>query len=416
MRSPWRGSAMGSSFRSFQLGLAANPGAALIADLLPKDSWFRAWMNCWCPLSESPDSYVLFCGMSALGAYLGRSCFIEIDPGHLLVYPMLNILLIGPSGIGKSRAAGTVDAVYEAQPPGAPLPQIIAGATTMESLHFTDLSFNSHAILKASELANFFSKARYMEPLVPYVTELLDYKASIERRTRSSGMAKVMNPSVTVLGCSTPEWLQEQLPDSATSGGFLARFLLVVEKHKSKIIPLPAKMLSRSQRAQLEHDRARCFRDFGDFLGIHSGPIDLNNEAQDVYTEFCINKKPVTGHLEPFAARSGEMVLRMAMLVALSRKKNIIAGDDVACAIKLYGLTERGLQQVAVPLSPQGKLLAKVLEAIGPSGASQVQVRRAMRSYLSAQDVDRLIESLLASKDITHMDGKFYRTSFGRAA
>ena len=72
-----------------------------VLTLIPEDSWFRAWMKCW-PHSEPPKSYILLSGMMAMGACFGRR--VKFDHDVHVLYPMLNLLLIGPSGIGKTTA------------------------------------------------------------------------------------------------------------------------------------------------------------------------------------------------------------------------------------------------------------------------------------------------------------------------
>jgi len=75
----------------------------------------------------------------------------------------------------------------------------------MEGLHQL-LEPQPNAILYASELAAFFNRSKYMESLLPYVTELLDYPPQVERNLRT-GKSKVMLPSVSVMGGSTKDWL-----------------------------------------------------------------------------------------------------------------------------------------------------------------------------------------------------------------
>lgn len=344
-----------------------------------------------------------------LGAALGRSLMFDQDVHQL--YPMLNVLLIGPSGTGKSTAVKMAMRLLKSLPLEEQ-PQIIAGSGTPEKVHL-DLQPNPHAILFASELANFLTKQKYMEGMIPYITELLDYSDAIERRTKSGGIVEIDQPSVTFIGCSTVDWLQDQLPDSATSGGFLARFLIVHEEHKGQNVALPQRALGRSQRLKLEADRARVFGEFFDLVNFHKGVIDFADyDAADIYTEWYGTKQPINGHLAPFAARAGEFVLRLSMLVALSCYRHSITRDDVRAGIQLYGWSERKLQQVVVPMTPQGKLLAKVLEAIGTEGRSAISVRRAMRNFCSAQDVDRLVESLVQSRDVLRTpEGKLVRVS-----
>jgi len=200
-----------------------------IPDCLPQDSWFRDWMAIW-PTAESSKSFLLFSAMAMLGACLGRRVWLDQDIHQ--VRPMINLLLIGPSGIGKSSAVKIAKRllpfVSEME-----RPQFFEGGSTKEKLH-EDLAVQPKAIIFASELAAFFSKEKYKENLIPYVTQLLDYEDVIELRSKSGGIVPVHYPAVSILGASTLEWLQDQLPDSAVSGGFLARFLILNEEAKGQ--------------------------------------------------------------------------------------------------------------------------------------------------------------------------------------
>ena len=204
-------------------------------------------MSVW-PTSEPPKSYILFSAMCMMGAALGRRVYVDMDIHR--TFPMLNLLLIGPSGIGKSTALVDMALDHLIRPlPETTRPLVITGKTTKEPLH-EDLLAHPHAILVASELANMFSKEKYQEGMIQYMTDLLDLRPT-RVRTKSGGDKTIDFPAVTVTGGSTKEWLQDQLPSSAGAGGFLPRFLIVKEDHKAQRVADPNRVLSIQQKHEL---------------------------------------------------------------------------------------------------------------------------------------------------------------------
>lgn len=380
-------------------------GAESIESCLPQDSAFARWMKLW-PVSEPPKSYILFSGLSIFGACLGRNVWMDMDI-HT-IYPMLNLLLIGPSGIGKSTSIDEIGLKIVEGLEKNLQPQIIKDSTTKEKLH-QDLMDNSHAIIVASELASFFTKEKYKEGMIPYVTRLLDYKDSISNSTRKDGSSIVERPSVTVIGGSTVEWLQGQLPDTATAGGFLARFFIVKEDHKFQRVADPKGALGRSAWIELEMERGKVLAELRALATINGGKVGFADyEAADAYGYWYQTQMPETGHLSPFSARAGEFVLRFAMLLALSRHHVNIEAEDIHAAVKLYEYSSKKLQEVVVPYTTQGKLLSQVLQAIGYQPVSEAFVKRAMRNSAAAQDVTKLLQSLMESKDIARTPEGMY--------
>jgi hypothetical protein len=384
------------------------PLAKDISASLPKNSFFRDWMECW-PTTESPKSYILLGGMSMLGAALGRNVFIDQDNAHIL-YPMLNLLLIGRSGLGKSTAITMARKTLLAALPKLEQPQFINGSTP-EKLH-NDLRANPHAVLFASELANFFTKQKYMESMIPYVTELLDYPDTLQRRTVSGGVVEVLEPAVTVIGGSTVEWLQGQLPDSATSGGFLARFLICYEENPQRKVGLAKHELTKQQIAALLTKRERVAEHFAS-AGKMVGEVTFEDYGGvDIFNQWYSNLKPANGHLAPFAARAREFVLRIAMLSAVSCGRIVVNEEDVEAGITIYEYCAHRLQQVVVPFSLQGKLIAQVLTVIGDQALEQEDIYQAMSNSITAQEVQKLLVGLEMSKTIKrNSQGQFERVS-----
>lgn len=346
--------------------------------------------------------------MCAFGAAIGRRVWYNHD-GVRRLYPMLNLLLIGPSGIGKSYSIDLgVELLNELH--FARRPQLIHGSTP-EKLHST-LAENPHGVLIASELANFFNKQKYMESMIPYVTELLDYRP-VERRTVGGGLVRVEEPAVTVIGGSTVEWLQDQLPDSAGAGGFLARFFICKEEYKGRKDGLPL-FVARTEREQREALRSRALREFPRYVEAYAGEFGWYDwDVAESYSFWYANHRPETGFLSPFSARAGEFVIRLAMIVAMSCGHSGIMQDDLDCAFVVYNLMVKKLQTVVVAFTPQGKMLEKILQALAFGPRTEVELRRAMRNFCSSRDVDALVTSLLASNDIYKTNtGSFARTLY----
>jgi hypothetical protein len=372
-----------------------------IPECLPQDSWFRRWMAIW-PTSESPKSFLLFSGMAMLGACLARRVWLDQDIHQ--VRPMLNLLLIGPSGIGKSSAVKVAKRLLPFVPEFH-RPQFIEGGSTKEKLH-EDLVIQPKAILFAPELAAFFSKEKYKENLIPYVTNLLDYEDTIELRTRRDGTSVVHEPSVSILGASTLEWLQNMLPDSAVSGGFLARFLILNEDTKGQKIANPHRLLSSGSQQILQRLRESVYAEFAELFLVHEGNMDYEDyEAAETYAKWYNQYQPETGYLAPFAARAGELILRLSMLLAISSHRSAISKEDITCAIKLYAYIASRLGRVVVATNVQGKVGELVRTTISGEGLGPGVIVSLLRSQAQYSDVEKHLEGLIYGGELMSGEG-----------
>lgn len=373
---------------------------------LPKDSWLNAWMSIW-PLAEPPKSYILFSGMAMLGAALGRKVYFSLDVHR--VFPLMNVLLIGPSGIGKSTALR--DMALKAliyQIPEEDRPGIITGKATKEALH-QELSMVPHSIILASELSNMFSKEKYNEGQISYVTDLLDLMPT-SIRTKSGGLQVIQKPECCILGGSTKEWLQDALPSNSGEGGFLPRFFIVKEDHKFQRIADPKRHMSEKKHKELLSERDRVGYEFLRLTRISDGVYDFEDyDASDAYSYWYQTYQPESGSLAPFAARAGAHVLRLALLCAISCRRDAITATDVQAAISLYNYASDKLAEIIIPMTPEGRKINKLLDAIGKLELAGTDIRRVMRNSCSAGDVDRMLADLVRDRELVFQDGKYRR-------
>lgn len=373
---------------------------------IPEESWLNSWLESW-PTVEMPWSYLLFGSLSVLGAAIGRKCWFQDDYRRL--WPMLNLLLIGPSGIGKSSAI-ELNQTLLAQLPIEDRPQFIIGSASPEKLH-DDLVIQPHAIVYASELANFFGRQKYMEGMIPYVTELLDCRP-LERRTKSGNIQRIESPETTIIGGSTPEWLQEALPDNAVGGGFLPRFMIVKEDERRQRVPNPASAISRKEWTKALDLRDYAYAEFQKLIAVANGPSGFRDlGVVDEYSRWYLSHVPPNTHLAPFAARAPEMVKRIAMLIAITCYRHEITEEDLHAAIQMYLYAEAKLAEVVIPKSQQGKMLALIQASIPHFGANMEEIFHAVKSFLPASDAEKYLISLQRSGDVAFREGKFYPRS-----
>jgi hypothetical protein len=115
------------------------------------------------------------------------------------------------------------------------------------------------------------------------------------------------------------------------------------------------------------------------------------------------------GHMAPFAARAPQHIKRLAMLIAISSWRDSITEADLKSAITIYSYTEQRLQEVIVPSNQIGKILAAVLDAVPPQGATEKQVARACKNLMTPQDAAKHLQGLFMSGDLKYIDGTFYK-------
>jgi hypothetical protein len=347
--------------------------------------------------------------MSMMGAILGRNVVMPWDIDA--IRPMLNLLLIGPSGVGKSRSITTARLLLSFIPPER-RPQFVDGGATKERLHM-DIARNPHTIVFASELAAFFSKEKYKEGLIPYVTELLDYKDVTENRTKQDrDVTTIEKHEVTILGASTRDWLQTMLPDAAIGGGFLPRFLILYEGRKERKVAAPGRKIKEPQYAWVHDFRSKTFLKFQSLMVDYLRPFEIDFEDADAADTlmFWYNAlQPATGLLAPFAERAREHVMRMSIILAVSCGEEFVSSEHIRSAIKLYNLTADRLGEIVTPTTATGKLLAMVMDSIPEQGIHEVEIFKALRHMYSTVEVTRALQSLVASRDVRQEERVWFR-------
>lgn len=198
-------------------------------------NWLDSWLE-YTTLFHSPEIFRKWAGISVLSSVMERKVWARTRGSNL--YPNLYIILVGPPGIGKSAIVSQCERMLRAMEPDLHVaPSSVTTASVIDSLALATrtitrpsmspafMSFNSLQIL-ASELGVFLPQ--YDAAFMNTMTKLYDGEVYEERRRSAKVLhVKLEHPLLSLLGGTTPSYLNSFLPEGAWDQGFTSRSILI---------------------------------------------------------------------------------------------------------------------------------------------------------------------------------------------
>lgn len=374
--------------------MAGHHGRRLAA-ALPPGHLLHRWLRVL-SITELPESYQLAVGMAALGATLGRS--VWIDQLHFRVWPNQSVLLVGPSGVGKDTAIDAAEGLLRAV--GRPR---ILGGRTIELVFEDMLSLGDPAVcfIPAPELSAFVGRKDYQRSMVQDLTNLLTTKAYADVRTKAHPDAIIPQPTVTLAAGSTAEWLHRALPAGSMEGGFLPRFLIVCEEYPARHVPWVKRALTVVERREVAAEQAALVAEMRALRP--TGEVWVDRDAAEVYARWYYDRfKMFSKFVLPYANRSRDMVLRLALLSAVGRGSGGLREPDVQFGIEVIRQVAARIDSVLLELTDEARC-AKLVLTMLPKAVGWIQAE-AGKQY-PARVVATALSVLQASKQIVIADG-----------
>ncbi|MCI0561817.1 MAG: hypothetical protein MN733_25300, partial [Nitrososphaera sp.] len=134
--------------------------------------------------------------------------------------------------------------------------------------------------------------------------------------------------------------------------------------------------------------------------------IRLEAAAAARYTSWYYNRrKYFPASVQPYAERSRDQVLRLAMLHAICCDRFFIGKDDVEFGIMLLGHVAHRIADVMVPTTPEA-LAANDIKAMLPATIEQI-LTTLVRKH-SRLRIDTALKNLRDAKEITRKESGHY--------
>jgi len=375
--------------------------------LVPTGGWIGDYID-WTRQTEPPTIFHFFVAAAVVGATLGRNVYF--NKGAYKVYPNLCVVIVAPTGRCRKTSACNMGTSLYVRAGGT----FIADKTTPEALvDALKTTQSATGLIYAPELAVFLGKQKYQEGMIPLLTSLFDCPDEWTSKTVGRGETTLTNVALSALLCSTIDWIQTAIPKDAFGGGFMSRFLFVVQETTSRSFPLPP---ARSEERKKELV-ARLLK-----LRNLKGEFRMTDAATLWYVRWYRSRpsshadKQYAGYFE----RKPDHMLRIAMVLIAARSDTLIIDEpDLQQAERILHWMEAWLPATfdEMTSSGAGDDHARILRILKQSGGSMEHSKllRRMSSRLTAEQFKRSVSTLREAKMIEwDAIGKtYYLTSIG---
>lgn len=296
---------------------------------IPHDSILNNWVSQF-DNTELWHSWRIATGLGIIGAALGRNAWFPYGSAGT-IWPNTSVLLVGKSGQGKDTInAPATDVLADV---GV---QYVAGKT-MEAVYLSLHNIGDPAVgyIFAGELKEFIGSKDYQSGILEALTNILSNNSKVDISTKTdlvtSGPKFVKHPTLTMFAGTTVTWMQKI--DGILESGFLPRFIVAVELDpKTHFVANPGRYESIAERDRIYEAKAAFadqVRTLRQDWSVRPGPFTEDQEGEYFFTNWYANRHayfPAT--LDTYAERSGNLMRKIAMLMAVSRGNRYISRDD----------------------------------------------------------------------------------------
>lgn len=365
-------------------------------------NWLDTYID-YTEQSESPDSYHMWSGISAIASCLRRQVWINM--GYFHVYPNLYIVLVGPPGCRKNSAINIMMNLISDIPDVFFSADSITREALIQSLQLAqrdidmgkkELYRHSSLTIVSKELSVFIGNSN--NELLSLLTDLYDPHDRWEYRTKNKGIDTIYGVWLNMLAGTTPAWLVGSVPINAIGGGFTSRIIFVVEDHPRKRTAIP-KISERELKLkkQLSSDLEQIAQLRGEFT--------LTPEAIEYFT-LWYNNLPhddlsIDLRFQGYYERKHIHLLKVAMIVSASYTNNLIITDEhIRTAQFLLDTLETKMVEAfgsagRSDLANDIDDILKLIQRGGGNGIGRETLTRKVWRDITRDNFDKAISSLL---------------------
>jgi hypothetical protein len=394
-----------------------------IADLIPDDGFFR-WYHEMTKGTEICPRFHFFTAACCMGAVVNREVKFQRSSADVFptLFPNPWIVLVAPQGVGHKTAALAIGKKLLMKMPSYTQPRFLSAKITPEALVKTlaapdvdttnvklpaginpaFLKPNASGLLYSTEIGVLLGREKYNAGMIALLTELYDCHDEWTSATIMRGDQKLFNVCLSLLGASTPDWMQSMLPSDAFKGGFMSRLLLIampVGWERRRVADPPKPPTELRERLVVEIDR----------INNIVGEMKWEPAARDFFHDWYmkVERAPAPGPVMAYLERKQDHLLRFAILLELAstHEQLILTRPSIERSLALLETVENETSPMVEYLAtePRMRSAQNVLEILRshPEGMTEAKLLSMIwRSLAYPREFDEIMMMLLKAKSI----------------
>lgn len=356
--------------------------------------------------SESPDDFHFWTGVWTIAGALRRR--VWIDQRKFQWTPNCYIILVGPPGVvTKSTTTRTGIRLLEQIQgvrfgPSSTTWQALTESLekAVEYMKMTDdkgaevLMPMSCLNIHVSELGTFLKTDDTV--MTDVITDLWDGQLSTwGHTTRTTGNITIKNPWLNVIGCTTPAWIKQNVPEHVIGGGFMSRVVFVYGDKKRQFVPYPDEMIAGPEYYRLESQLVEDLREIAMMQGEYKLHPDARTWGRDWYLRHWKDDKPshmASDRWGGYLSRKQTHMHKLAIILAAARSNIMVIEKD-------------HLVEAEAILTSSERHMMKVFESVGMVDEARHVAELAAfvraHSFLTADQLYSYVRNIMTQRDFT---------------
>lgn len=349
------------------------------------DNWLKTYLDWTLPVTEAPESMLVWSGLYALSAILKRRVWYAKDLIKKWdVFPTSYVMFVAPPGVAKkSTTAGFTERLlmeYNESINVTDSSYVNFGPTSGSDIQLiksmSETNDGSMTVI-SGEFGNIV-KTRTAETY-DFFTKMFDNDPHYIHSTISTNKLSILNPSFNILGCTTPDWMAHNT-GYITGGGFAARtvFLFEYKARQRKLFDkeyyeengeIKSRDLGGLSEKDLDIMKDKLLKDLASIAKLKGEMrpenIRLERDMNEWYKDYV--DSPVERGSETFQQRKHVHTLRTAMLLSICERDDLlITREHHEKSLELIGYVEKRLGRgfSSVGNNPYSGAYYKVLDYI----------------------------------------------------
>lgn len=363
--------------------------------------------------TETPKLIHFWTGVASLAGVMRRKVWIDMK--RFQWYPNFYVIIVAPPGIISKTTTMDLGLNLLKEVPGINFgPDVVTWQALVKRFSEINEMFPygedflpmSAMTLASGELGNLINFAD-RDMLNAYIA-LWDARAKFDKETKTSGSEAISGPWINMIGCTTPHWIAENVPQAAVGGGFTSRCIFVYAEEKIAYVALPDEVVVDAQQTAW---REALIADLTHISLNLTGPFTLDTSARNWirpwYEELWKTAKQSASadQVDGFIARKQTHLMKLSMVLSVAESDSLVISErHVRLSDMMVSATEKDLPKVFSRIgrseeSLHAERLLDVIRRYSPI-AYEAAFRAVYAQFPSFKDFAAVLEGLIRSGQV----------------